>query len=214
MGMPENSKRVGKMPICRRLEDGLKAIGTTRRVVFTRNEFFSFFMASRQTRGRRLTQQQTNYFGVIAGKGYMCVAFFAIIFYSAAWLNHKGHISADHGAVAIIAYWISSIIYFLSYMCMSFVNLYRFFVERMRLYSRFSWISRIYVLGTSLCATAAIYLSFGFYDEISTGIENYSIKALLASYGASLFYSMIVMIMIANIVAVRRGVRCYKVGAK
>jgi len=108
-------------------------------------------------------------------------------------------------------YWAGSILYFFYGMFGDFRRVYKFFVGRMRSNKGFEWIAVVYVLGTLFCSTPAIYfLSVGFYNGISKAIDSYSLKILIASFGASLWYSMTLMAMAVNVVAARRGVRCFK----
>jgi len=160
-------------------------------------------------------RRSKSYFQVIAGNGYFLATIFALLFYAVAFLSHKGRISIDAGTQIIILYWIGSILYFFRGMFGDFKRIYRFFIGRMRSNRRFEWIALFYVLGTLFCSTPAIYfLSVGFYAGISTAINSYSLKILIASFGASLFYSIIVMAMVVNFVAAKRGVQCFKTRAK
>lgn len=160
-------------------------------------------------------QRNGSYSQVIAGSGYFLVIVFAVLFYVVALLSHKGRISVDTGVIIIILYWIGSILFFLGGMYGDFKKVYKVFLERMRLNRRFEWIALVYVLGTLFCSPPAIYfLVVGFHDGISTSIKSYSLKILIASYGASLFYSIVVMAMVVNFVAAKRGVRCFKTRTK
>jgi hypothetical protein len=160
-------------------------------------------------------QRNASYFQVIAGNGYFLVIVFAVLFYVVAWLIHKGRISADVGAIIIISYWIGSVLYFISAMSLDFRRFYKFFLGRMRSKSGFAWIAVVYIMMTLLCSSPANYfLPVGFYGGISMAIKSYSLKILIASYGASLFYSMIVMATVVNIVAAKRGVQCFRARTK
>jgi hypothetical protein len=164
---------------------------------------------------RKATNFQVAYFQAIAGRGYFFAIILAVLFYCVALLSNKGRVPIDAAVAVIVSYWIGSVAYFIFGMCRQFPRSYRFWLGRMRQYSRFTWILLFYIVGTLFCSTPAIYLfSFGFYEAISTCIRSYSIKVLIASYGGSLFYSMIVMAMIVNVVAAKRGVRRFKAGVK
>jgi len=152
-----------------------------------------------------------SYFQVIAANGYFLAIILAVLFFVVALLTHKGRISVDVGVIIIISYWIGSVLYFICATYVDFRRFYKFFLGRMRSNSCLAWIVGVYILGTLLCSPPAIYfLSVGFHDGIATAINSYSLKILIASYGASLFYSMIVMAMVANLVAAKRGVQCFK----
>jgi hypothetical protein len=147
----------------------------------------------------------------VIGVGYLFAIILAGLFFGVAWLSNKGHISAGTGVNCIALYWIASVAYFFFGMYSDFSRLYRFFIGRMRLNWRFEWIALIYVLGTLFCSVPLIYfLSVGFHEGISASFKSYSPRGLMGSYGASLFYSWIVMSMIVQIVAAKRGVRCFK----
>jgi hypothetical protein len=147
----------------------------------------------------------------VIGVGYFFAIILAGLFFGVAWLSNKGHISAETGVNCIALYWIASVAYFVFGMCSEFRRPYKFFIGRMRLNWRFEWIALVYVVGTLFCSVPLIYfLSVGFYEAISASFKSYSVRGLMGSYGASLFYSMIVMSMIVQIVAARRGMRCFK----
>ena len=155
------------------------------------------------------------YFQVVAGRGYFLAIILAVLFYCVASLSNKGRISIETGVIIIVSYWMVSIAYLIFGMCRQFDRLYGFWLGRMRLYGRFTLIVGFYVVGTLLfCVMPAFFLSLDFSDRISTSIKSYSIKVLIASYGASLFYSVIVMAIVVNVVAAKRGVRCFKAGVK
>ena len=147
----------------------------------------------------------------VIGVAYLYAIIFACLFFGVAWLSNKEHISAGTGVNCIALYWIASAAYFFFGMYNDFSRIYRFFIGRMRLNWRFEWIALIYVLGTLFCSVPLIhFLSVGFHEGISASFKSYSVRGLMGSYGASLFYSWIVMSMIVQIVAARRGVRCFK----
>jgi hypothetical protein len=155
--------------------------------------------------------RKQSYFQAIAGVGYLFAIILASLFFGVAWLSNKGHISAETGVNCIALYWIASVAYFVFGMCSEFRRPYKFFIGRMRLNWRFEWIALVYVVGTLFCSVPLIYfLSVGFHEAISASFKSYSVRGLMGSYGASLFYSMIVMSMIVQIVAARRGMRCFK----
>jgi hypothetical protein len=163
----------------------------------------------------RTTRRNESYFQIIAGNAYLLVMVFALSFYAVALLSHKGQMSTDAGTKVIVVIWIGSIFYFFHGMLSDFRRVYKFFVGRMRSNRCFEWVALIYVLGTLFCSAPAVYfLSVGFYAGISRAIDSYSLKILIASFGASLFYSTIVMTMIVNFVAARRGVQCFKTRTK
>jgi hypothetical protein len=158
---------------------------------------------------------KATYFQIVAGRGYFLAIILAALFYCVASLVNKGRVSLESGVIVIVSYWIVSVAYLVFGMCRQFPRLYRFWLGRMKLYSRFTFIAGFYVVGTLLFGVMpAVFLSVDFYGQISTSIKSDSIKILIASYGGSLFSSVIVMAIIVNVVAAKRGVRCFKTRAE
>ncbi len=157
------------------------------------------------------SQRNGGYFLIIAGNGYLLVAILSVLFYVVAALSHKGRISVGSGAITIILFWIASISYMFWGMYEDFRKVYKYFLGRMRANSRFAWVAIVYVCGALLCVPPLIYFfHVGFYDVISREIRSYSLKMLIATFSASLFCSMLVMVMVVNVIAARRGVRRFE----
>jgi hypothetical protein len=152
----------------------------------------------------------------MVGRAYFFSMFLVALFYLVALLCKKGHLSVDTGVKVIASYSAISVAYFIFGMCRDFPRLYRFFVGRMRQYSRFTRITLFDVTGTLVFgATPTLcLLALGFNETISSGIKSFSLKTLMALYGTSWFFSMIAMSIIVNHVANRRGVRCCKAKTK
>ena len=145
--------------------------------------------------------------------GYLFAALLAGLFFVVASLSNKGHISVATGVNFIALYWTVSVAYFVFGMCRDLRGPYKMYIGRMRLNWSFEWIALIYVLGTLFCATPLVWFleAGGFYEAISASFRSYSIRGLMASYGASIFFCVIVIMpMIVEIVAARRGTRCFK----
>jgi hypothetical protein len=146
------------------------------------------------------------------GVGFLFAAVLAGLFFVVASLSNKGHISVATGVNFISLYWTLSLAYFLFSMCRDLRVPYKLYIGRMRLNWRFEWIALVYVVGTLFCSVPLIhFLSVGFYEAISASFKSYSVRVLMASYGASLFFCIIVILpMTVEVVAARRGTRCFK----
>jgi hypothetical protein len=157
-----------------------------------------------------MPRKQT-YFQQIAGIGYIFAIILAVLFFGVAWLSNKGRISLETAVSVIALYWISSAAYFIFGACSEFPKVYRFFLGRMRLYSRFTWVFGNSVCGTLFWSMPVLYFLFsGFSENISLSFNSYSIKLLMASYGSSLMLCVTILSLIVNVVAAKRGVWCFK----
>lgn len=171
---------------------------------------------AKQDESKQPTRRRRTYFDVMANRGYFLAMGFVALFYLDALLSNKGRISVETATIVLVSYWGVSVAYFIFGMCREFSRLYRFFVGRMRQYSRFTWITIFDVNGILLLAVVpAIYFaSVGFTESISQGIKSFSIKVLMAFYAASLMLCMVVMAMVVKRVAAKRGVRCSNASAR
>jgi uncharacterized membrane protein len=105
------------------------------------------------------------------------------------------------------AYWMASVLNFSIKIYREFPEFYKFILHRMRLYSSVRWIFQ-WSFGCIVLA-AFLYFILGSYDyNVREAINSYSIKPLLAAYGASLFFAIFIYILICNIIAETRGTRC------
>jgi hypothetical protein len=87
--------------------------------------------------GRRISslQQNRTYFSELAGRGWLLVGLFALVFYFLCFLYSKRHITAGEGGVLLGTYWATSTLYFSKEIYDGFPRFYRATLRRMRLYS-------------------------------------------------------------------------------
>lgn len=161
---------------------------------------------------KRPERRRRTYFDVIANRGYFSAMAFTALFYILALLTHKGSVSVQAAVIAIVSFWGVSVAYFIFCLCKDFPRVYRFFVWRMRQYSRFAWIALFDINGVLVFggAPTIYFAALGFNRTIVDDIESYSIRSLIAFYGASLVFSVIVMAIVVSHVARKRDVRCSK----
>src|SRR5579883_2595270 len=96
-------------------------------------------------------------FGRLAVRGYLLVGSFMLLFYLLCLLNHNKHLSISACQEIAIGVWLADLIYVCTYVLRKFPELYRFILQRMRLYRKLTWIIGFYVLWACLLLPVTTY---------------------------------------------------------
>lgn len=152
---------------------------------------------------------KSTYFSLLTARGYVLIALFAILFYFLCFLHAKNRISAAESGVVLGAYWVSSLCFFANQIRIEFPIMYKFVLHRTQVYSATKWIFGVYVTFTVLIVPYLYMTLSGYGEFIDRSLGTYTIKSLIGAYGCSIFYVFVLYIAICNVVARRRGTRCF-----
>lgn len=152
-------------------------------------------------------QSGKTYFSELIGHAWLLVMLFAGTFYLLCFLQAKHSISAGQGSVIVAIYWVASALQFTKRICDSFAQFYRAILTRMRLYTVMRRFFQWY-LGCTVLTVPFLFAVLARYVSISAkAFQDWSIKPLVAAYGASLALIILLFSVISNVVARSRGTR-------
>jgi hypothetical protein len=157
-----------------------------------------------------MTKAPASYLSKLITTGFSLLILFAGTFYLLALFRAKGALTTRACLYVISSVWIASIIIFVRIMCGEFRELYRFSLQRMRLYRRVFWFTGFYLVWTVICVPTVVYVLLNYKSVIVGALESYHLRAALASFATSLFYSFVIAIGCCNFVASRRGNKVWK----
>jgi hypothetical protein len=152
-------------------------------------------------------QQNKSYFSELAGRAWLLVALFALVFYLLCFLYSRRYITTGEGGALQATYWAASTLYFSKAIYDDFPRFYNAILRRFRLYSA----TRIFLqwyLGFPIVVTPhLIYVIAKYSGFIQDSLHDFSIKPLIAAYGCSLFSVIFIYTVVCSVVAESRGVR-------
>jgi hypothetical protein len=155
-------------------------------------------------------QQNRTYFSELAGRAWLLVALFALVFYFFCFLYSKHHITTNEGGVLLGAYWAASMLYFSKVIYDDFPKFYETILRRMKLYSAVRWFLQWYSGFFVLLIPFLYFILMDYRANVENAFDNYSIKLLAGAYGVSLFSIVFLYTIGCNIIAKSRGMRCSK----
>jgi hypothetical protein len=156
---------------------------------------------------RTALQQNRTYFSELAGRGWLLVALFALVFYGLCFLCSRRTITTDQGSILLAGYWAGSALYFARVICRDFPKLYGAVLRRFRLYSPVRKLVQWFLGFPILFVPVLIHVFMNYNAIVQQSLLDYSIKLLIGVYGGSLFSVMFIYTVVCNFVAESRGVR-------